>query len=134
MTALSIPAVLVSGAAGGIVTPLWYIAFKDVHARLVQPGSRQIVDFKAAPVSSKVIDLLRGFLVAFVLAYLVDATEVTTVAGAVGLAALLWVGFPVVLLIAPVIWGGESWKLAVLHAGDWLVKLVVMGAVLGLWT
>jgi hypothetical protein len=133
MSALSIPAVLVSGVAGGVVTPLWYIAFKDVHARLVQPDSRQIVDFKSAPVSAKVIDVLRGFLVAFVLAYLVDATEVTTVAGAVGLAALLWVGFPVVLLIAPVIWGGEPWKLAVLHAGDWLVKLVVMGAVIGLW-
>ena len=133
MSALSIPAVLVGGVAGGVVTPLWYIAFKDVHARLVQPGSHQIVDFKTAPVSSKVIDLLRGFLVAFVLAYLVDATEVTTIAGAVGLAALVWVGFPVVLLIAPVIWGGEPWKLAVLHAGDWLVKLVVMGAVIGLW-
>ena len=119
--------------AGGLVTPLWYITFKDVHARLVQPGSSQIVDFKSAPVSSKVIDLLRGFVVAFVLAYLVDATDVTTIAGAVGLAALLWVGFPVVLLIAPVIWGGQSWKLASLHAGDWLVKLVVMGAVIGFW-
>ena len=133
MSALNVPAVLVSGVAGAVVTPLWYIAFKDVHAQLVQPGSRQIVDFKTAPASSKVIDLLRGFLVAFVLAYLVDGTEVTTVAGAVGLAALLWLGFPVVLLIAPVIWGGEPWKLAVLHAGDWLVKLVVMSAVLGLW-
>lgn len=105
MSALNVPAVLVSGVAGAVVTPLWYIAFKDVHAQLVQPGSRQIVDFKTAPASSKVIDLLRGFLVAFVLAYLVDGTEVTTVAGAVGLAALLWLGFPVVLLIAPVIWG-----------------------------
>jgi len=71
--------------------------------------------------------------VAFVLAYLIDATHRGTVAGAVGLALLLWVGFPVVLLIAPVIWGGQPWKLAILHAGDWLVKLTVMGAVIGLW-
>ena len=70
---------------------------------------------------------------AFVLAYLIDTTAQTTVAGAVGLAVLLWVGFPVVLLIAPVIWGGQPWRLAILHAGDWLVKLAVMGGVIGLW-
>ncbi len=133
MTAVSIPAVLVSGIAGGLVTPLWYMAFQDVHARLVPAGSGQIVDFKSAPMTSKAIDFLRGFVVAFVLAYLIDATEVTTIAGAVALAALLWAGFPVVMLIAPVIWGGQPWRLSALHAGDWLVKLIVMGAVLGLW-
>jgi len=133
MGALSVSAVLAAGVAGAVVTPLWYIAFKDVHAKLIPPGSEQIVDFKSAPTSSKIIDLLRGFVVAFVLAYLIDATDRGTVASAVGLAVLLWVGFPVVLLIAPVIWGGQPWKLAILHAGDWLVKLAVMGAVIGLW-
>jgi hypothetical protein len=72
MGALSVSAVLAAGVAGAVVTPLWYIAFKDVHARLIPAGSGQIVDFKSAPVSSKVIDLLRGFVVAYVLAYLIS--------------------------------------------------------------
>jgi hypothetical protein len=47
------------------------------------------------------------------------------------LGLLLWAGFPVVLLIAPVIWGGQSWRLSALHAGDWLLKLLAMTAVIG---
>lgn len=130
----SIPAVLASGVAGGLVTPLWYIAFKDVHARLVPAGSRQIVDFRTAPVSSKVLDFARGFVVAGVLAYLVHAGDVTTLLGSIRLGLLLWLGFPIVMLLAPVIWGGEPWRIAALHAGDWLIKLLVMTAIVGIWS
>jgi hypothetical protein len=49
------------------------------------------------------------------------------------LAVILWIGFPVVLLIAPIIWGDQSWKLAVFHSGDWLVKLLVMTVIIGVW-
>lgn len=122
-------AALLGGVAGALVTPLWYIALKDVHARLVDPGSRNVTDFKTAPTASKVIDAARGFVVAGAIVYLADAAGVTTTGGALLLAAVLWIGFPVVLLIAPVIWAGESWKLAVLHAGDWLLKLLVMTVV-----
>jgi Protein of unknown function (DUF1761) len=126
-------AVLVSGVAGAIVTTVWYIAFRGVHAQLQPQGSGQIVDYRAAPVAAKVIDFLRGFVVAVVLAYLVNAIGVTTWGGSMKLAVILWVGFPVVLLIAPVIWGGQPWKLAVLHSGDWLVKLTVMTVIIGVW-
>jgi hypothetical protein len=126
-------AILVSGAAGAVVTAAWYILFKDIHAKLLPKDSRQIVDFKTAPASSKVLDFLRGYIVAGVLAYLVGATHATTLGGAAGLAVVLWIGFPVVLLMAPVIWGRESWKLSVFHAGDWLLKLLVMTIIIGVW-
>jgi len=32
----------------------------------------------------------------------------------------------VTLLAAPVIWEGMNWKLAAIHAGDWLVKLLLV--------
>jgi hypothetical protein len=125
-------AVLVAGVAGGVVTPLWYLALQDVHARLVPPGGRNITDFRTAPLAAKLLDFARGFVVAAVLAYVLHAAGATTVAPAVGLAVLLWLGFPAVLLVAPVIWGGESWRLQLLHAGDWLIKLVVMAVMISL--
>jgi len=130
----SIPVVLASGVAGGLVTPLWYIAFKDVHARLVPADSRQIVDFRTAPVSSKLLDFGRGFVVAGVLAYPAHAGGVTTLTDSIRLALVLWLGFPLIMLMAPVIWGGESWRIAALHAGDWLIKLLVMTVIVGVWS
>ena len=132
MDTATILAIVISGVVGGIVTPLWYIALKDVHARLAPAGGPEIVDFRSAPTASKVIDVARGFLVAAVLVALVQQTGSSGVASSMQLGLLLWLGFPLVLLIAPVIWGGQSWKLSALHAGDWLIKLLAMTAVLGL--
>ncbi len=53
--------------------------------------------------------------------------------GAVQLGALLWIGFPVVLLVGSVIWENVPWKLAAIHAGDWLVKLLLVTIIVGLW-
>lgn len=133
MSSINLWAVLVSGVAGALVTTLWYLALRDVHAQLQPRNSGQIVDYRTAPLAAKVIDFLRGFVVAGVLAYLVDATGVSTWEGSLRLAVILWIGFPVVLLIAPVIWGGQSWKLSALHSGDWLVKLIVMTVIIGVW-
>jgi len=133
MNWVNVWAVLVSGVAGAVVTTTWYVALRGVHAQLQPRDSGQIVDYRTAPVASKVIDFLRGFLVAGVLAYLVHATGVVTWGDSTRLAIILWIGFPVVLLIAPVIWGGESWKLAVFHSGDWLTKLLVMTVIIGVW-
>lgn len=131
MDTTTILTILVAGVVGGVVTPLWYIALRDVHRQLVPAGGPEIVDFRTAPTSSKVIDAARGFLVAAVLVALVQQTNSSGVANSMGLGLLLWAGFPVVLLIAPVIWGGQSWRLSALHAGDWLIKLLAMTAVIG---
>lgn len=49
------------------------------------------------------------------------------------MALLLWVGFPVVLLTGSMLHEGVPWQLAALHGGDWLIKLVVIAVILGLW-
>jgi hypothetical protein len=52
---------------------------------------------------------------------------------ALSLALLLWVGFPLILLTGSVLWENVPAKLAALHAGDWLLKLILMSAILGAW-
>ena len=57
----------------------------------------------------------------------------TDLAGAVQLALALWIGFPVVLLTGSVIWERLPPMLAAIHAGDWLLKLLVIALIVALW-
>jgi hypothetical protein len=49
------------------------------------------------------------------------------------LALALWIGFPFVLWTGAMIWENTPWKLAAIHAGDWLVKLLVVAAIVSVW-
>lgn len=42
----------------------------------------------------------------------------------------IWLGFPVTLLAGSVLWENVAPKLAALHAGDWLIKLVAVAAII----
>jgi hypothetical protein len=45
----------------------------------------------------------------------------------------LWLGFPFVLLTGSMMWEKVPAVTAMLHAGDWLLKLVVISVIVGLW-
>ena len=49
------------------------------------------------------------------------------------LGAVLWIGFPLVLWTGPIVHERTPVKLAVIHAGDWLVKLLVIGLIVSTW-
>jgi hypothetical protein len=46
---------------------------------------------------------------------------------------VLWIGFPFVLWTGALIHENAPLKLAAIHAGDWLVKLLVVAATVSLW-
>jgi hypothetical protein len=58
---------------------------------------------------------------------------IVTWTGAVLFGLALWIGFPVLLLAGSVFHENVPWRLAALHAGDWLVKLLVIAAIVGVW-
>lgn len=53
--------------------------------------------------------------------------------GAVVLGLALWIAFPVVLLAGSVFHESVRWRLAAIHAGDWLVKLLVIAVIVRFW-
>ena len=59
--------------------------------------------------------------------------DVVDLKGALQLGAWLWIGFPSTLLGGSVIWEGVPSSVAALHAGDWLLKLLIMNFIIGLW-
>jgi Protein of unknown function (DUF1761) len=79
-------------------------------------------------------ELARTLILAYVLARLVLLLNVVDWKGAVRLGLWLWVGFPIVLLSGSVMWQNVPWKLAAIHAGDWLVKILLIAVILGIWS
>jgi hypothetical protein len=79
------------------------------------------------------VELIKALVVASVIAGLVGLLGITDVAGALVLGLVLWIAFPVVLLIGSVTHENVPWQLAAIHAGDWLVKLLVIAVIVTIW-
>jgi len=79
------------------------------------------------------VELLRWLILAAVVAGLAVRGEIDQWSGGLMLGAALWIGFPLVLWIGAVIHENTPWKLAAIHAGDWLVKLLVVAVIVSVW-
>jgi hypothetical protein len=92
------------------------------------------VDGRERPAPWKVVlELVRGLVLAAVVAGLARRGEIDHWTGGLLLGVALWIGFPFVLWTGAMIWENTSPKLAAIHAGDWLVKLLVIGVIVSVW-
>ena len=110
-------------ASGG-----WYAVFGN-QFKALSTG----VEVSRPPALQAAVELIRNLVVAAVVAGLAAGLDVGNWAGAVLLGLALWVAFPVVLLAGSVFHENVPWRLAAIHAGDWLVKLLVIAVIVGLW-
>jgi hypothetical protein len=79
------------------------------------------------------VELLRCLILATVVAGLASQAEIDTSTGGLCLGLALWVGFPFVLWTGAVIHEDTPRKLAAIHAGDWLAKLLVIAVIVSVW-
>ncbi|HSK96607.1 MAG TPA: DUF1761 domain-containing protein [Euzebyales bacterium] len=86
-----------------------------------------------SPLATLGVELARNTVLALVVAVLVARLGVTSAGGALGLALLLWVGVPVVVLTGSVFHERVPALLAAIHAGDWLVKLALVTLIIACW-
>jgi hypothetical protein len=123
-------AIAVSAVAVFVVSSIWYVVFAAQRKAFVPDaagGDERPAPWKAA------LELLRSALVASVIAGLAAHLSADSVGEVVLLGLALFVGFPFVLLTGSVIWDNVNWRLAAIHAGDWLLKLLVISVVVGLF-
>ena len=127
---LNVLAILVAALAAVVLSTVYYMVFARSMATL-HPA---YADPSARPAPWKVgVELLRSLLLAFVVASLVHWTRTEGVAQGAHLGLLLWLGFPVVLWAGAVVWERVPRRLALIHAGDWLVKLLVVASIVAAW-
>jgi len=135
MVHLNYLAVLVAAVAVFVLGWLWYspLLFYKPWMRLrgLDPGAAMAG--AKMPTGKLLIELVRCFVLACVVARLVALLGVSSWMGAVHVGLSLWVGFPVILLTGSVLWDNVPWRVAAIHAGDWLVKLLVIPIIVSAW-
>ena len=53
--------------------------------------------------------------------------------GAISLALLLWFGFSAMMWVGVILWEKAPWQIAAIHSGDWLLKTLLIAAIVGIW-
>jgi hypothetical protein len=119
--------VVVTGLAAFATSIVWYspLLFGELVASLdpTPPPAGWVM--LVAP--------LREIAAAYVVAWLLVALRLSEGRRAAGLGAGLWLGFHAVMMAGAVAFSGMPWLVGLVHAGDWLMKLLLMSVVLARW-
>lgn len=124
-------AVLVAAVAAFVVSSVWYTIFGNVWMELRGIDPATAADM-GTPAWAMLFVVVQSLVVAFMLAYFVERLGIVNWIGAVRLGALIWV-FPAAILLGSVVHENVPLMLAAIHAGDWLVKLLLMSVVFCVW-
>jgi hypothetical protein len=123
-------AVLVATVVAFLLGSAYYFAFADRLAAVSeaarsgeQPPAWQLA----------VVELVRNLVLSSVVGVLAAMADVDTFAGGLLLGIGLWVGFPLVLWTGAMFHERTPWRLAVIHGGDWLVKLLAISVIVSVW-
>lgn len=119
--------VVVAVVAAFVISSLWYVAFGGMLARLSPAYAGGGRTSPWVPV----LEVVRSAVLAIVVALGCDRLDVDAFGPLVTAALVAWLGFPVVLLSGSVLHEQVPWRLAAIHAGDWLLKLVAMVLIVG---
>jgi hypothetical protein len=123
-------AVIVAAFVAFIGSVVWYIIFGKEMAKV----SKAFAEAQKQRQPWKMLFVLgEHIVIALVLAYLVVRLDITGWTGAALLGFLLWLGFSATQWVSSIVWEKEPLKKAAIHGGDWLVKLIIIAVILGVW-
>jgi hypothetical protein len=122
-------AIVVAAVAAFVGSFVWYIVFGQELAKVSPAFAAQ------QPSAWKMLAVFAGSLVlTIVVAYILGRINTVTWTGAVGIGFLLWLGLSAVQWVNSMVWENVPLKMAAIHAGDWLLKLIIISAIIGLWS
>jgi hypothetical protein len=120
--------IAVAAVAAFITSSAYYAVASPLERKVLGDAALD----RGRPTAGKIVaELLRTMLVAAIFAWVATEADRLSLPDAVPLAFVLWVGFPVVLLTGSVAWEKVAPVTAAMHAGDWLLKLLLIAAIVG---
>ncbi len=128
-------AILVAAIASMIIGGLWYspILFGKKWLKEMKIEKSDMPEMKKKANKSYVIMFLSSLVMAYALSRFIILTNTTTLAAGLLIAFLAWLGFLATSLLGSVLWEGKSISLYLINASNYLVTLLVMGAILVSW-
>jgi hypothetical protein len=130
MLGINFLAVVVAAVAAFVVSSVWYIVFGKELAKVSAAFAEALQ--KPQPWKMLVV-IVQSLVLALVLAYFIGLIGDVGWMGAVRVGVLLWIGLSAMQWVGSIMWEKVPWKMAAIHAGDWLVKLVVIAVIVGVW-
>jgi hypothetical protein len=125
-------AIMVAAVTAFAISSVWYVVFRS-QLPSTDGGDRPPASGDRPPAWKLIVEFARCLVVTTVLAGLVAEIGIADLTSALLLAIVVWLGFPVTLLLGSVIWEGVPPRLALVHAGDWLVKTAAIAVILERW-
>src|SRR6266545_5546164 len=127
--------VLVAAVVVFVLGWLWYspLLFYKPWMRLRGLDPVAAMSGAKMPGGKLVVELARCLILAYVIARFVALLGISSWLMAVHFGFMVWIGFPVIILAGSVLWENIPWKVAAIHAGDWLVKMLVISIIVTLW-
>ncbi|HYU29731.1 MAG TPA: DUF1761 domain-containing protein [Gemmatimonadales bacterium] len=127
--------VLVAAVVVFVLGWLWYspLLFYKPWMRLRGLDPVAAMTGAKMPGGKLVVELARCIILAYVIARFVALLGISSWMGAVHFGFMVWIGFPVIILTGSILWENTPWKVAAIHAGDWLVKMLVISIIVTLW-
>jgi hypothetical protein len=119
------------GTVAAFVIGFVYYGVVGVPGGSGDPGARGEVPTRPAWLLP-VVELARNLVLAAVVVGMAAAADVSSAGGGLLLGLVLWVGFPLVLFSGAMFHEGVPARTALVHCGDWLLKLLAIGLVAGL--
>jgi hypothetical protein len=122
-------AVVVTGIIAFILSLIWYSSF--VFGKIWMEYRN--ASAQSAPSWTMMFAPLRELIASYVIAILITRLTITDWKKAVRFILLLWLAFHAVGMAGAILWDNMPWQLGLVHAGDWLMKMLFMAVVLSLW-
>jgi hypothetical protein len=128
-------AVIAAAVAAWLASAAWYIGFCKIYAAALgkTPEQREIDQKKPGAFLPFIYAFIGNLIIAWMLAGVLGhlgAGQVTLRNGVIS-AAFLWFGFILTTMVVNFSFSGRDKRLLLIDAGNWLIVLVVMGAVVG---
>jgi len=123
-------AVLVAAAVALVASTAWYSFLGRIGAT---PEQTAKVGKSTGAFLPNVTAVVGYLIIAFTLAGLLGhlGPGQVTLANGIVSGAFVWFGFVLTTMTVDYSFSGRSWRRLVIHAGSWLIVLVVIGAVIG---
>ena len=126
MPDIELLAVLAAAALAFVLSGAYYAALGDQLAG-VSATDAQMPPWKVA------VELARNLVLAAVVAGLAVRGDIDEWTGGLLLGLALWLAFPLVLWTGALIHENTPVRLAAIHAGDWLLKLLAVAVLVSVW-
>ncbi|MFQ5797138.1 MAG: DUF1761 domain-containing protein [Bacteroidota bacterium] len=133
---INLLAVLVAAIASMIVGAVWYspALFAKRWLALMKKSEAELEQMKKKAPRAYALSFVGALVMSYVLAHIVDCAQATTVAGGLESGFWLWLGFVGTTNLSGVLFEDRPTGLYLINMGHYLVSLLIMGAILAVWT